>query len=236
MEIELKCGSIKAIVDSQGAYLLSLSDNTGDILFPKKELKALDGAVKQRGGCHVCLPNFGPGGTSGQPQHGFGRMAVWEVGDRTDDSILRVLREGTGGYHDMESIVTYQLSEGTLTMTLEVVNHGESVLRVAPAFHPYFATNGDVPIKLNGKDQKLGHLAEAIFFEGNEHVLKLPSRTFTLMSEALPMWVKWTDQLGEYICIEPSQNGFSFLKDIPDTAELLEAGASKVYSMCMTWN
>jgi D-hexose-6-phosphate mutarotase len=235
MKIELKYGSIKAIIDPQGAYLLSLSDNTGDILFPKKELKALDGAVKQRGGCHVCLPNFGPGGTSGQPQHGFGRMAEWGVGDRTDDSILLVLHEGTGEYRDMESIVTYQLSEDTLTMTLEVVNNGQSALRVAPAFHPYFAT-GDGLVRLDSEEQRLDNLAEAVFFEGKKHELKLPNRTLALVSESLPVWVKWTDQLGEYVCIEPSQNGFSFLKDIPDEAELLEVGTSKVYSMCLTWN
>lgn len=236
MGVELSYGSIKAIVDLQGAYIESLADNKGDIFFPKMNLKTADGAIKQRGGCHICLPNFGPGGMSGLKQHGFGREVEWEVADRTDSSVLLILREGIGEYHDMESVLTYQLAPNMLMITLELVNHGKSALRAAPAFHPYFAVTNTESVYLDDELQKLDTLAEAKFFTGDEHTLSLSNRVFTFRTNSLSMWAKWSDQPERYICVEPSLDGFSFLKDNPSEDELLKPNEQKSYTMSITWN
>jgi len=235
MEVELTHGTTKAIVDPRGAYLTNLSDESGDIFFPKRNLTAPDGAVKVRGGCHVCLPNFGPGGSSGQPQHGFGRTSDWEVTDKTENGIILTLIEGEGEYKDMSTILTYQLADVMIMMTCEVTNNGTSDLRVAPAFHPYFSLTGETEVEIDGVKEKLDDLAEAQFFEGVDHTLKTAARRFEMTSTDLPLWAKWTDQLGRYVCIEPSQNGFTFLSDTPETVELLAPGGVKTYKVSITW-
>lgn len=235
MEVELVYGTIKAIVDPQGAYLTNLSDDNGDILFPKRNLIAADGSTKLRGGCHICLPNFGPGGVSGQPQHGFGRTMPWEITDKTENSILLSLVEGKDEYRDLSTVMTYQLAETMIMMTCEVTNNGSVPLRVAPAFHPYFSLTGEKEVEIDGAKETLNDLSEAQFFSGNAHTLKTACRQFSVTSSDLPTWAKWTDQLGKYVCMEPSLDGFTFLNDSPKPEEMLPAGESKTYSVSITW-
>lgn len=235
MEVELVYGTTKAIVDPQGAYLTNLSDDRGDILFPKRNLTAEDGTSKLRGGSHICLPNFGPGGASGQPQHGFGRTSLWEVTDKTESSVLLTLLEGKQGYDDMSSVLTYQLADNMLMMTCELTNNGSAPLRVAPAFHPYFSLTGEKEVEIDGVKTELDDLSEAQFMGDNRHELKTAARTFTLDSTDLPIWAKWTDQLGRYVCVEPSLGGFTFLEDSPKPEEILPPGGSKTYAFSITW-
>jgi glucose-6-phosphate 1-epimerase len=140
MEIELFNGSAKAIIDPRGAWLTNLSDDYGDILYPKRTLVAGDGTKKARGGSHVCLPNFGPGGDSGQPQHGFGRVMDWEVTDTTAASAMLTLAHGNNDYANLSALLTYHLESQSIIMTLEVTNDGAADMRLAPAFHPHFST------------------------------------------------------------------------------------------------
>ena len=235
MEIEIQNDNTKAIIDPRGAWLTNLSNEDGDIIFPKRNLTADDGSVKKRGGSHVCLPNFGPGGSSGQPQHGFGRIMDWELTDKTDSSVLLTLRKGEGEYGDMESILAYQLGDDRLVMTLEVVNNGATDLRVAPAFHPYFALTEENEIAIDGIEEPLSNLSEAQFSQGKVHTLDAAGRTLTLTSDELQIWAKWTDQLGKYVCIEPSLNGFTFLEVSPEDREMLKPGESKTYSFTISW-
>ena len=235
MEVELVHGTTKAIVDPQGAYLTNLSDDSGDLLFPKRNLKTASGETKIRGGCHVCLPNFGPGGTSGQPQHGFGRTGMWEVTDKTENGIILTLAEGEGEYKDMATVLTYQLADNMILMGCEVTNNGNTPLRVAPAFHPYFSLTGEAEVGIDGEKELLDDLGEAQFTEGASHVLQTKNRMFTMESTNLPVWAKWTDQLGRYVCVEPSFDGFAFLNDTPKPEEVLAAGASKTYKVSITW-
>lgn len=235
MEVELVYGTTKAIVDPQGGYLTNLSDDNGDILFPKRNLTASDGSVKLRGGCHICLPNFGPGGNSGQPQHGFGRSSLWEVTDKTENSVLLTLAEGVDEYSALATVITYQLADAMLMMTCEVTNNGTVPLRVAPAFHPYFSLTGEKEVEIDDEKVLLDDLSEATFMEGGEHTLKTANRRFHLISSSLQFWAKWTDRLGKYVCVEPSLGGFTFLNDTPKPEEMLPAGESKTYSVSVTW-
>lgn len=235
MEIELWNGGAKAIIDPRGAWLTNLSDDFGDVLFPKRSLKTADGQAKARGGSHVCLPNFGLGGDSGQPQHGFGRTVDWEVSDKTESSVLLTLREGEGDYAAMSSLLTYQLSEQNLLMTLEVTNNGSENLRVAPAFHPYFAALGDAEVKISGENYPLDELAETVFISGNAQELQTQNRVVNLASDTLTTWALWTDQLGEYVCVEPTLGGNLFVEPTPQEDEILHPGETKTYAASIAW-
>lgn len=227
-------GSTKAIISIDGAWLTNLSDDNGDILFPKRTIALVDGNKKIRGGMHVCLPNFGPGGESGLPQHGFGRESEWKVVARDDAMAALELTKCPDPYGDLWSQLTYRLKEASLTVQLEVKNNGDSPLRLAPAFHPYFMTYGG-EVMLDGEPQDLNELSEAKFIQGNSHELQLESRKITISSEGLPMWASWTDQLGHYVCVEPSLDGFSFNKHEPTEGEMLASGQKKTVSCSIHW-
>lgn len=235
MEVELWSGSTKAIIDPKGAWLTNLSDEYGDLLFPKRSLTAADGSEKLRGGSHVCLPNFGPGGKSGQPQHGFGRLEEWEVSDKTDNSILLTLEKGEDEYAKMSSVLTYQLDAQALLMTLELVNNGDDALRVAPAFHPYFVLGREHSAALNDEKLFLEDLAEVQFAEGTLQTLNISDTIITLESEELTTWAKWTDQLGPYVCVEPTLGGNAFLNDSPEPRELITSGETRLYRFIIRW-
>ena len=234
MKIEVQSGAAKATIDPQGAYLTNLSDGSDDIIFPKDTLVASDGTEKVRGGIHVCLPNFGPGGGSGQPQHGYGRESLWEVSDSTSSSVLLTLQRGRGDYVGLEAVLTYQLSDHLLIMTLELINNGTHTLRVAPAFHPYFSLPNDDLI-INDKKQGKNAFKDTVFEKSSRYTLKQGVRTISISSKELPMWALWTDELGNYFCIEPTTDGYSFLESKPKTEELLAAGSSKTYQATITW-
>ena len=80
----------------------------------------------------------------------------------------------------------------------------------------------------------LAKFSEAQFISGDTVRLKLASRDLVLKSDELNQWAQWTDQLGDYLCIEPSQSGFSFDEDI-SRADILGAGEEVKYSFTVTW-
>jgi glucose-6-phosphate 1-epimerase len=235
VEIELWSGQTKAIVDPLGAWLTNLSDDNGDILFPRRLLKTVDGETKKRGGSHICLPNFGPGGDSGLVQHGFAREIEWTVGEKSDSIVTLTLERGEGEYVDMSASLTYQLSDCMLNVTLEVKNNSGSDMRVAPGFHPYFAIMGDGPVLLNDEKQDLNELSVVRFTEADEQKLAVSDRVVTLKSEQLTTWAERTDLLGSYICVEPTLKGFAFLNDKPAAEELIVSGATKRYVFSIDW-
>ena len=234
MEIELWNGAAKAIVDPMGAWLTNLSDDNGDILYPKRTLKGADGANKDRGGLFVCVPNFGPGGASGLAQHGFARTQEWEIIDKTESSILLKLLPTEGKYTDVSFVVSYQLNDRILIATLDIANDSSQEVRVAPAFHPYFATQ-ESEVKINGEVQNLSELHEAVFEEGKQQELATAGRVFLLESKDLTTWAKWTDELGPYVCVEPSLAGFSFLNNTPAPVEVLKPDEAKSFTFTMAW-
>lgn len=235
MEVELWSGGAKAIIDPRGAWVTNLSDDRGDVLFPKRKLKTASGEAKIRGGCHVCLPNFGPGGNSGQPQHGFGRLMDWEIVDQAASRLVLRLIGGGQGYETLRSTLTYTLGDAAIEIELEVENTGESNLRVAPAFHPYFAVLGREDVKIDGEIQPLEDLADTLFVTGDTQSVELPLRKLTLSSRQLPVWAKWTDQLGAYVCVEPTVGGYTFLESTPNEAELLGPAQARNYALTIAW-
>ena len=232
MNITLHTGTTTATITTSGAYITSLADEHGDVFYPLQQLTAPDGERKTRGGCHVCLPNFGPGGASGLAQHGFGRTSQWQVVEHTSDRVELILK-GSDAYAGLESRLVYTVAEHQLAMQLTLVNVGEEELLVAPAFHPYFAYDG-VPV-LDGQPlADLTPLAETIFVNGSTRQLVTGLRTITLQSEGLPRWAIWTDELGPYLCVEPTHSGNSFA-DSPAHAEALVPGQTVRYGVRVGW-
>lgn len=235
-EVELWHNSgIRAIVDPIGAWLTNLSDENGHVLYPRRNLEALDGSKKQRGGSHVCLPNFGPGGASGLPQHGHGRTSLWQVRDRSQSEVTLKLTNGADGYEALVATLTYTLSEASITMTLTAENNGSAPLRIAPGFHPYInLLDSEQQVHINDHAYELSELAGTEFVEGQQMIVQTDRRTLTFQSESLTTWAIWTDQLGSYVCCEPTFRGNAFIKH-PKDDEWLQSGASRTFTTTIQW-
>lgn len=218
-------------VDPNGGYLNSLPG----ILYPRQII-----GEKSRGGSHVCLPNFGPDSSGRLAQHGFGRTSRWEViaDDSDDDEAVRVVElkldttDIPDDYEGLEARLQYWCGPDHLSMILTVLNSSESAMRVAPAFHPYFMA--DKPVMLNGELVDLSSYSEARFMDREEHKLQLGNRQLTLSSRTLNRWALWTDQLGEYFCVEPTLAGPSFDGE-PDEEELVDPGRIRRYDFTIAW-
>ena len=232
MNITLHTGTTTATITTSGAYITSLADEHGDVFYPLQQLTTSDGERKTRGGCHVCLPNFGPGGASGLAQHGFGRTSQWQVMEQASNRVELML-QGGDAYAGLESRLVYTVAEHHLAMQLTLANVGKEELLVAPAFHPYFAY--DSALVLDGQSlTDLAPLADTIFVDGPTHQLATGRRTITLQSEELPRWAIWTDELGPYLCIEPTHSGNSFA-DNPAHATALVLGQTARYGVQVGW-
>ncbi len=234
MEIELFYESTKAIISADGGYVTNLMDDRGDILFPKRTMIAPDGSEKVRGGCHVCLPQFGPGGESGLAQHGYGRSSIWTIAAHTETT-LDLNLAGQGAYEDLRSTLHYELTETSLQMQLTLENAGTVPLAVAPGFHPYFFTGG-TEITLDDVAYKdLSEFEGVEFVSGDVRHAQIAGRELTMYSTNLGIWAEWTDQLGNYFCIEPTQSGFSFVEE-SSRADMLGACEQKSYSLTIEWS
>ena len=238
MEIELFDGRVKAIIDPQGAWITNLSDEYGDVLFPKRTLEEADGSKKVRGGCHICLPNFGPGGTTNLPQHGFARTALWEVVSSTATTAELYLSKGLDMYKTLHAGLAFEIDGNALLMTLSVTNNGLDTLRVAPGFHPYFMTaRGEDSVVIDDESVQVEELGEVQFVTDNSsHILLANKTRYMLDADGLSTWAKWTDNLGSYVCIEPTVAGFSFLKSDPSVKELLMPSETRKYSLRIAWD
>jgi glucose-6-phosphate 1-epimerase len=237
MEVfELWSGDTKALISLDGGWLTNLSDQSGDILFPKRLLTDAAGDKKIRGGCHVCLPNFGPGGSTGQSQHGFGRTMPWFVLDQQPSRLELELSQGKDEYGALTSIVVYELEARSMKISLKLSNGSSNTLRVAPGLHPYFAlSRGEETASVNGVSYATADLLETKFFENSSNMtLQTQRRTVTLQSENLSTWALWTDQLGEYVCVEPTFGGYAFLEQATDNQQLRTAEA-QMYSLTISW-
>lgn len=234
--IELWHNDTKALISPEGAWITNLSDENGDVLFPRRQLTADDGSVKIRGGSHVCLPQFGPGGETELPQHGFGRTSLWEVKEQTEKSVQLTLQGGTDGYELLTVTLAYTLDDHSLTMRLDAMNTGQAPLRVAPAFHPYFALQAsEQQVRVDDQTVDLVDLHDMQQQQGATKDLHTQKRRFLISSDQLQEWALWTDQLGSYVCVEPTLGGYMFLQSTPRGEELLQPAETKTYECRISW-
>lgn len=232
MIIELRSGDKKAIVDTKGGYLTNYADDDGDLIYPKRLIVTESGEQKTRGGCHACMPNFGPGGDSGLDQHGFARTSDWNIAGSGDDHVTLSLN-GQGDYAAMRATLRYAMSEHDLTMELTLTNNGEHILEVGPAFHPYFATGDHLVV--DGEPYDMTAYNDMVLSdESPEKLVNTNGRALVLKSPDMPYWAQWSDRLAEYFCVEPSYGGFTFVEQNHRRTDMLQPGESKSYSFTIS--
>lgn len=208
----IKNKKLAAHINLDGAYVEDLSYGGDSIFFPKSRLKLAD-SYKIRGGMHVCAPNFSDDKLLNElPSHGFGRDKKWEVKDYGKD-YLKLGLKGLGSYDKVYFEISYKLLEDGLRTKLTIENKGEKSLPLAPAFHPYFATSfEDLSLreyKIEKKD-----LPDSIFIEASSmEFAKADMKVEIKGSKNVGTFTLWSDFLDDYICIEPTYNGKSFLDD-----------------------
>jgi len=235
-EHRLQVGETTMEVDITGAWVTSLRDADGDILFARAPLKNDEGDTKLRGGCHVCVPQFGPSGDElDLAQHGFGRDSLWTVQDSTPSTLVLSLAPTHEDYQDLQIILTYKLAQSSLIMELSLHNDRTSEVRVAPAFHPYFATNRAATIGLNDETLSVDDFGDTKFIEGMRNVLEVNGRTVELVCDELPLWALWSDRLGEYFCVEPTLGGNLFLNQQAGEKELIAPNGHASYRFAIFW-
>jgi galactose mutarotase-like enzyme len=232
--ILLNSASTNTAINPEGAWVETLTAGGQTLLFPKSDLITKAGETKTRGGMHVCLPNFGPGGESGLAQHGFGRTSTWSVIQRDESSVLLELA-ATNEYAGLVAKLEYRAERDSLVARLSLTSRGSVPLRVAPGFHPYFALEpSETAVTVNKEVFKLNEIAGTEYRDADSAELLTAKRRITLTTENLSTWAIWTDQLGNYACVEPTFGGNRFLEpDQPD--EQLAPGETKTYSVHLKW-
>lgn len=218
-------------IDPKGAVIIAYSHDGMPILYERRQI---DG--KWRGGSHVCVPNFGPGGKSDQPQHGFGRVVDWRVELQQADRIKLGYAQASGSYAGLRLSLLYILQEQGMTMQLTVHNTSAGPLRITPGFHPYFA----LPLGHDGRfwlDETEHHTREV----ADSPVYTAPSKTvqlildeahrYTLTSNTLRQYVLWTAHPQQYVCIEPTLAANAYSEAPASSEELLAPGDAQHYTV-----
>lgn len=232
MIIEMRSGDKKAIVDTKGGYLTNYADEQGDIIYPKRVIMSEVGEQKTRGGCHVCMPNFGPGGTSGLDQHGYGRTSEWNIAESGDTHVAFTL-QGEGTYVDMLATLTYTLTDSGLTLSLALQNNGSTVLEVGPAFHPYFVTGDHLVI--DGEQVDMRAFNDMVLSsETPDKIINTNHRTMVLHSKEMPFWAQWSDRMADYFCVEPNYGGFTFVDQNHRRVDILQPSETKTYNFSIS--
>lgn len=233
--ITLTSGSAHAVVNPDGAWVGELGTNGDNILFPLSVLTNAAGEQKARGGMHVCLPNFGPGGDSGLAQHGFGRTSAWTVVSQEESKTVLTLESTETGYDGLISTLTYELGNNSFMARLELTNRSSQPMRVAPGFHPYFALSpSEKKVWVNNERYALENLEGTEYEVAAQAELRTQKHVLMLLPENLTTWAIWTDQLGNYVCVEPTLGGNRFL-EAERSDETLMPGQTRTYSVRIHW-
>ncbi len=232
---KLKKDSAELVVDDQGAWITNLSDSSGDILFARQEFKTSTGETKLRGGCHVCLPNFGQDASQKLSQHGFCRNSRWNSQLQTDETLVLNLSPDHADYQDLQVVFSIKLSANKLWLELTLHNDTPRPMRIAPAFHPYFAIGSAVTIGVNDQTLRVDECAGTKFIQADAVDLEVGGRRLKLTSSNLHTWALWSDNLGEYFCVEPTLGGNRFLNTKPLDDEILAPNKHASYDFQIEW-
>lgn len=220
MIINIKSDELQLEVDTLGAYQNKFTKNGENLYYPKSNLEK-EGKNKLRGGSHVCLPHFGVSEKVNQPNHGFARETEWDIVEKVENKITLVLNEDVEGYENMKAYLTYELEGNRFTTILKVENNGEKPFTISPAFHPYFEFTSQEEVLIDGKPVEFNEELDNSLFEGNIKKLETGRFNISFEEERMPKYVVWSDQIDNYICVEPTNNH----KALDDDKELVEVKA-----------
>lgn len=212
MKLTLDNELLSILFDTKGGFIDRLTYKEEDVFFKRDKLD-YNGTLKSRGGCHVCLPQFGSGGEFDLPSHGFGREVDWVVLDISRGRILLEAMIPCGKYEKLGARLEYEIIENRFISTLVVINNGDEDLPIAPGFHPYFNLADEDFVILDGEklDVKDPKYKETDYIE-NPKILELNGFKIEMDNMNLPVHALWTDLKGRYFCIEPTYNSTCFEK------------------------
>ena len=144
VEIKNELGS--AMVSLMGAHVISYKKaNSEDILWMSDQ-SYMEYGKPIRGGIPVCWPWFGPHPDKERklPSHGLGRIALWDVKEKTecpDGSSKLVLTLPGSRLPDEFSALDAEIEiivGSSLKMNLKTTNNGEKDYDLTQALHTYF--------------------------------------------------------------------------------------------------
>ncbi|MFZ1248955.1 MAG: hypothetical protein WAQ24_01395 [Candidatus Saccharimonadales bacterium] len=238
--LQLENGA-KLELDTQGAYITSLQDASGnDILFPRQVV-----GEKLRGGIPVCAPIFGPGDVVGLKQHGFARNLRWNVTAQSENSLELSLQNPAEQdenisveYTGCAMTLQIELETSSLRLGLAVKNNGAQPFVCTPGFHPYFAASDATKASILNETEhsfNTDDLLATQFLDAKDSKLELQigGRNITLESEACKAYAVWSESPNQYICVEPT-----VARNLaPDMLQhhLLPAGENRQYNVVITW-
>lgn len=210
--IVLKNATVRATVALEGGWLDTLTIRGTEVLYPKQTVLYENGIRKIRGGCHVCAPNFGPGGKSRLPQHGFARESLWSVISANTTAAVLSMTECPAEYRLVEFELVYELTNTGISIRLKAHNKSSEPVRIEPGFHPYFSTRGG-SVWSGMEPVKLEKLGDPLFLDKTPATVNIGGISYKVCSKGLPLWVLWTDLPLKYVCLEPTSSGFGFLQE-----------------------
>ena len=209
MRIYLAYARLNMVINTEGAYIEKLTLDNKKVLEDRQEIR-MDGLTKQRGGCHICCPNFGPDEKTFMQQHGFAREISWDV--LTSDEDMVILKAyGLQEYRDLEMFLLYQTGKNSFRMSLTLDNKSEKELPVAPGFHPYFYTKDKV-FESFGEEYSEEQLKKTVFIPSSNFSFSTSEFQICVKSTSMEQIALWSDFNGNYICVEPTYNGTCFTR------------------------
>ncbi|PID51862.1 MAG: hypothetical protein CR972_04975 [Candidatus Moraniibacteriota bacterium] len=234
-------------VGTDEAGFLSVNGDNGMIvggLFQGKNvffpfMKRADG--KERGGCPICFPAFGPPAPvySGEEQHGWLRHA--HLHTYTEDrSVISFGVHAIGGlyYGNMNVSVMHTAKNHALISRLSFAHNPVCIddiqPLVRPGFHPYFPNDGATKLIVKGQEYtKFCQEARCIFVDSSDEIVIDTGRLrMTMVLEGFTdrtCLYLWSDNPRKYFCVEPvfcAKEEFLLGRSM-----LIEHG--KTYSMAM---
>lgn len=213
MKYYLQNDHISIVVDTLGAYIDSLKYK-GESVFFNKTVIDDEGRSLDRGGCHICYPQFSSGDKFGLEKHGFGRKLEWGVIDNSESHIILELTKATGDYEKLLTKLFYTLDGNKIVMKLLVSNKGDGKVALAPAFHPYFEIGDANEVLLDGEVLDLNdETLIDTWYKNNVKNLKTDKYEVEFEQKNLSVYALWTDRMGSYFCAEPTHSSISFTKD-----------------------
>jgi galactose mutarotase-like enzyme len=185
-------------------------------------------------------------------QHGFGRDFTWRIGEQTDSSIEMILTpqdislEMQNAYpFDFEAKIKLQLAGNNLVYTLQIANHGDKPMPIAPGIHPYFpiqhnqksnliinklqsydSKNIDWEKESNGYFYNFDDSVEIVFPNGSVLDIKqADQKEFNY----LVVWSQTpTNPDSDFVCIEPFTRYTNAINDDPIIVSTDEIWSSEI--------
>lgn len=231
MKLHLNIAEINCIINTNGGYVERLADNNKEIIYEEYKYISKEGKEKSRGGIFACVPNFGVDEITHENKHGYGREKDWGVIKKTSDSVVMEL-DGEREYEKLKSYLSYRVLKNSLEADLILENNGEEILNVAPAFHPYFKTYGQILIEDKIYSEK--ELASTVFINQSKMNFTNGDKEFSIETNNINTFALWTDNLDKYFCVEPTFNGTSFSDKINKPYKL-KPGEKFEINMVISW-